>query len=167
MKADTHLYWTAFYTRSRCEKKAAELLMKEGYFIYAPLKTSVHQWSDRKVKVKEPIFPSYIFAKVDEAKRKSILENRYVIGSVLWLGKPVLINDDEIEAIRSFLESYLEPEVIPLSLKKGRSVIITDGPLKNNKAIIEEVKNNRVKLVLLNLGFELIAEIKTQDVKEI
>jgi transcription antitermination factor NusG len=55
------LHWSAIYTRSRNEKKVAERLNASGIKVYCPTQTTLKQWSDRKKKVTEPIFKSYVF----------------------------------------------------------------------------------------------------------
>ena len=110
-------YWTAFYTRPRNEKKVAERLSERGYIVYCPTRIVIKQWSDRKRKVKEPLFTSYIFAMVDELERQEILRDQGIVSSVFWLKKPVIIRDVEIEAIRGFLEDY--PLAIAENLNQG------------------------------------------------
>ncbi len=53
--------WYVLYTKSRNEKKLTQLLSEKGFDVYCPLQETVKQWSDRKKKVQEPIFKSYIF----------------------------------------------------------------------------------------------------------
>ena len=55
-------FWHALYVRSRMEKKVLSQLEESGYKAYLPLITQVKQWSDRKKKVEEPLFKSYVFA---------------------------------------------------------------------------------------------------------
>ncbi|MGH2644138.1 MAG: transcription termination/antitermination NusG family protein, partial [Chitinophagaceae bacterium] len=51
--------WYALYTKSRNEKKVAERLVQKDIEIFFPLQEEVHQWSDRRKKVKVPVFRSY------------------------------------------------------------------------------------------------------------
>jgi len=61
--------WMAVYTKPRSEKKVAERLEKAGIEVYCPLQTVIKQWSDRKKKIKIPVFPSYVFVHVGESER--------------------------------------------------------------------------------------------------
>ena len=64
-------YWTAFYTKPRNEKKVSERLLGSGFEIYCPVRTVLKQWSDRKKKIKEVLFTSYLFAYVNENERRT------------------------------------------------------------------------------------------------
>ena len=61
MKEQAVRYWHALYVRSRAEKKVLAQLEDMGIQAYLPLITHVKQWSDRKKKVEEPLFKSYVF----------------------------------------------------------------------------------------------------------
>lgn len=116
-------------------------------------------------KIEEPLFTSYVFANISEKERLDILQYPGIVRSVFWLNKPVRIRDEEIENIKSFLKENPEAFAQAIDLHKGESVDIVDGILKDNTAIIENVKKNRVKLHLTSLGFELIAEVDISHVK--
>ncbi|MEI9958604.1 MAG: transcription termination/antitermination NusG family protein [Ferruginibacter sp.] len=67
-------YWHAVYTKPRWEKKVAALLEARGIEYYCPLNKVVKQWSDRKKVVLEPLFKSYVFVHVEEAKKMGFTE---------------------------------------------------------------------------------------------
>lgn len=150
-------YWTAFYTKPRNEKKVAERLSGQGYNVYCPIRTVVKQWSDRKKKVKEPVFTSYIFAHVDELERQEILRDQGVASSVFWLKKPVIIKETEIQAIKDFLNDFSSAKEMDIS--NGDMAIITSGPLKGEEGIVRHLRGNKVLLHLKGLGLGLQAEI--------
>ena len=56
--------WFAVYVKSRCEKKVSQQLDDMGIESFLPLITRIKQWSDRKKKVEEPLFRSYIFVNI-------------------------------------------------------------------------------------------------------
>ncbi len=158
-------YWTAFYTKPRNEKSVAERLVSRGYEIYAPLRTTIRQWSDRKKKVQEPLFTSYVFACVNELQRNEILQDPGVANSVFWLGKPVVIRPAEIETIRHFLEEYPEAKAQASQFKKGHDVKVEEGVFKGESGVVREIRNNKVVVQLNTLGFELSAELRPSTLK--
>ncbi len=123
MNKSSDIFWTAFYTMPRSEKKTAERLIERGYEVYCPTRTVVKQWSDRRKKVSEPFFTSYLFAKVNEKLRNEILKDRGVVSNVFWLGKPAIIREQEILAIKSFLEGF------PM-LKQSMEILRQEAGLK-------------------------------------
>ena len=152
-------YWTAFYTKPRNEKKVAERLNAKGYEIYCPTRTVLKHWSDRKKKVQEPIFTSYIFAKVDEMSRAEIAMDYGIVSNVFWLGSPAKIREKEIEEIKSFLEEFPMAEVEYRNLVAGDRVAIDSGPLTGQRGHVRHIQGNKAFLSLESLGIELQAEV--------
>ncbi len=151
-------YWTAFYTKPRNEKKAAERLLSKGLEVYCPTTTVVKQWSDRKKKIKEPVFSSYIFARVDETARQQILTDPSIVSSVFWLKRPVVIRQSEINAIKQFLQEFPQ-EIRSVAIAEGDRAMISAGPLRGEEGVVIQRRGNKALLQLQSLGLELQAEI--------
>lgn len=151
--------WMAFYTMPRSEKKAAENLVKKGYDIFCPTRTVLKQWSDRKKKVQEPLFTSYVFAHVNENERQQILQEPRIISNVFWLGKPAIIHQFEIDQIRNFLREYPDAESSDIEVKYGDNASITSGPFKGESGVIKQKRGNKVVLQIQSLGLELHAVV--------
>ncbi len=156
-------YWTAFYTKPRNEKKVYERLKNSGYEVYCPLHTVLKQWSDRKKKVQEVLFTSYLFAFVNEAERREILKDHGVVSSVFWLKKPVRIPVEEINAIKNFLNEASNATWVTVSYNIGDSMTIKSGPLKGEKGVLERRKGNKMVVSLTAMGVSLQAEIPTSQ----
>ncbi|MCE7995882.1 MAG: UpxY family transcription antiterminator [Roseivirga sp.] len=159
MNTKVGTYWTAFYTKPRNEKKVAERLLLQGFEVYCPTITVVKQWSDRKKKVKEPVFSSYIFAHVNEQKRQQILMDPAIVSSVFWLKKPVHIRDAEIQAIKEFLDDFPQVKGAVLEIAPGDRAVITAGPLRGEEGVVRQKRGGKVLLQLYSLGLELQAEV--------
>ena len=158
MNNTEHTYWTAFYTKPRSEKVAASRLSGRGFEIYCPTQTVIKSWSDRKKKIQEPVFTSYIFAKVNETTRQQILMDPSIVSSVFWLQKPVKIKDEEINGIRSFLEEVPEGANIT-SFSRGDAANVMTGPFRGQIGQVIRIRGGRAVLQLQSLGIELRAEI--------
>jgi transcription antitermination factor NusG len=158
-------YWTAFYTKPRNEKKVSERLGDLGYEIFCPVRTVLKQWSDRKKKVKEPLFTSYIFARVDDSIRQEILQDQGVVSSVFWLGKPVVVRDSEIKAIDDFLNENPEADCVSRIFHEGEKLKITDGPLCGETGELLKIKGTKLILTIESLGFSLVAEVAKSKVQ--
>lgn len=167
MNNNEALYWTVFYTKPRSEKKVALRLMDHGFEIYCPTRTVVKQWSDRKKKVSEPLFTSYIFAKVNEVSRNEILNDQGVVSNVFWLGKPAIVRDEEIFAIKSFLEEYPLASSQFHDLRQGNNVAVSSGPLSGQSGLVRRVKGGRAYLTIVHLGIEIRAEIDLRHLKKV
>src|ERR1043166_3966833 len=105
--------WYALYTKPGCEKKVANLLSRKNVENFCPLKRNIN---GRKKVTVEPLFNSYVFVQVsDSAEMQSIRATDSVINFVYWLGKPAIIQNEEIEIIRQFVNEYtnVKMEKIP------------------------------------------------------
>lgn len=160
-------FWTAFYTKPRNEKKAAERLSANGFHIYCPTRTVLKQWSDRKKKVTEPVFTSYLFAKVDEIERLDVLRDSGIISNVRWLGKPARIRESEINEIRAFLEEFPLAECFSSNVQIGENMLVESGPLSGQKGIVRRVQGNKAVLSIVSLGIIIQAEISLNHLKRV
>lgn len=146
--------WYVLYTNPKAEKKVAEQLNKIGIETYCPLVTKIQQWSDRKKKVEVPLFSSYVFVNVEEHKRDVVFAVRGVVRYLFWLGKPGIVLEEEIlEIQKMLLQNPIDVEVS--NLQPGSSLLITEGPFKNQSGIVEEVTKNNIRLVLKSIGVVL------------
>ena len=152
--------WLAVYTRPRWEKKVNKLLNEKGVESYCPLNKIRRRWSDRIKTVEEPLFKSYVFVKVNEEDRTNVRMTNGVINFVYWNGKPAVIKEKEIAAIKRFLDEYENVEVKPMDLKINQRVIITGGPLMDQQGKIVSVRQKTVKVAIDSLGYILVAHIE-------
>jgi transcriptional antiterminator RfaH len=152
--------WYVLRTKPQHEIKSAQILEKSGLEIFCPVITEVRQWSDRKKKITVPLFRSYVFANLDDKSRNHVFEAPGVVGYMQWLGKPAIAKDDEIEAIRSWLNNDQLGEFEVGTLKAGEEVEIKSGNFANKMAVIKEVGNKKLKLILKDLGWTLTANVK-------
>lgn len=144
--------WYVVYTKPKWEKKVAERLNAIGVIAYCPLITKERQWSDRKKIVHVPLFNSYIFVQIDDKLRNQVFEVPGAIRYLFWLGKPAIVKDSEIETIMNWLSLPEKFEVSVDQWKKGDTIVLENGPFKNQSAVIQEVKQNQYILVLESLG---------------
>lgn len=143
--------WFAIYTKPKYEKKVADRLEKSGIEVYCPMVTQIKQWSDRKKKVETPLIPSYVFVNIAEKNRNDVFDIPGVVRYLFWLGKPAIVRENEILALKESLkETFSAVEIFPY--KKGDIINISEGPFKGKEGIIKQVGKNRVQLVLKELG---------------
>lgn len=147
--------WYVVYTKPKWEKKVAERLTDIGVVTYCPLITKVSQWSDRKKTISVPLFNSYIFVQIDEKSRNKIFEVVGAVRYLFWLGKPAIVKDKEIDAIKNWLSVPDTYDVTVDQWKKGDKVILESGPFLNQSAVIQEVKQSHYILILESLGCAL------------
>jgi transcription antitermination factor NusG len=165
MHPTTKKKWYAIYTRPRWEKKVAELLSKKNIENYCPLNKVVNQWWDRKKVIYEPLFSSYVFVNAMEAEHLSIKQTSGVINFVYWLGTPASIKDDEIEAIKDFLDVHQNVILEKSKVNVNDKVKIMSGPFKEHEGSVLEIKKNTLKVFLPSLGYVMSAEVEKANVQ--
>lgn len=159
--------WYAVYTRPRWEKKVAEGLQRKGIEHYCPLNKVVRQWSDRKKLVEEPLFTSYVFIRVSEAEHLQVKQTDGVINLVYWLGRPAVIKEAEITAIKRFLNDYQNVQLERTAVNINDTVRIVQGPLLSMEGPVVEVMTHSVKVLLPSLGFTMSAQVERSHVEKI
>lgn len=149
--------WYALYTKPRNEKKVEEQLHKMGLEVFCPKVTVVKQWSDRKKRVSQPLIPSYVFIKIKEQERDLVFSVSGVVRYLFFLGKPAIIKESEINAMKETLNHDFK-EVGVMDLEKGQKFTIEEGTFKGQEATFLEQKGSKIILRLESLGIKLILE---------
>src|SRR5688572_16221887 len=147
--------WLAIYTRPRWEKKVNQLLSDKGLESYCPLNKVRRKWSDRIKTVEEPLFKSYVFVKVCDEDRSAVRMTPGAINFVYWQGKPAVIREKEITAIRRFLDEYENVEARPMELKVSQRVRITNGTLMDQEGKVLDIRRKTAKVAIDSLGYIL------------
>lgn len=151
--------WYAIYTKPRWEKKVTALLLKNGVESYCPLNKVRRRWSDRMKTIEEPLFKSYVFVRVADAARATVRMTDGVINFVYWNGKPAVIKDREINAIKRFLDEHENVSLEKIEVGINERVIVVSGPMMDNEGKVLEVKNKTAKVAIDSLGYVLVATI--------
>lgn len=152
--------WLAIYTRPRWEKKVNQLLSEKGFESYCPLNKVRRKWSDRVKIVEEPLFKSYVFVKATDEDRTEVRMTTGAINFVYWNGKPAVIREKEINAIKRFLNEYENVEARPVDVKVNQRVRITNGSFMDQEGKVLDVKHKLVKVAIDSLGYILVAYIE-------
>lgn len=148
-------FWHALYVRSRSEKKVLSQLEDNGFQAYLPLITQVKKWSDRKKKVEEPLFRSYVFVYSNEKEHIPILNVYGVIKFVTFEKQAVVVPENQILAIKKFVSEYESGEEYKMrnnaELKEGQMVRIINGPMKGLVGKLDTIRNKRHLIVFIEV----------------
>ena len=155
MESHDQKYWHALYVRSRAEKKVLWQLEENGFTAYLPLITQMKQWSDRKKNVEEPLFKSYVFVYSNEREYIPILNVYGVIKFVTFERKAVIVPENQILAIKKFVNDFEKGEEYKMmnneELKVGQKVRIINGPMKGLTGKLETIRNKRHLIVYIDV----------------
>jgi transcriptional antiterminator RfaH len=139
--------WFAVYTRPRYEKKIEKYLTDRRIECYLPLLKTLRQWSDRKKWVVIPLFPSYIFVKVDDHDYHEVLKCPGIVRYITFEGHAAELRDSQIENIKWILSSDIKTEPLNENIPKGSIVEIIKGPLKG--LLAEMIQYNNKKIIVV------------------
>lgn len=81
------------------------------------------------------------------------------INFVYWDGKPAVIKEKEITAIKRFLDEYENVEARPNQLKVNQRVRITNGSLMDQEGKVLDVRHKTARVAIDSLGYILVAHI--------
>lgn len=142
--------WYAACTCANHEKCVAEQLSTRSVEHFLPLYESVRRWKDRRVHLRLPLFPGYVFVRLALRDRLRVLQIPSVARLVSFNGAPAALPDAEIETLKAGLERGVQAVPHPY-LKVGRRVRITAGPLEGLEGIMLRKKSGLRFVISLDL----------------
>jgi transcription antitermination factor NusG len=139
--------WFAVNAKMQREKYVSNILRLKGYEVFLPLHRVRRRWSDRMKEIENPLFPGYIFCRFDPNEKLPILVVPGVL-SIVGIGKaPLPVDENEINAIRTVVESGLPVQALP-HFEVGYAVRIECGPLQGVEGIITDYNHDKKKLIV-------------------
>jgi transcription antitermination factor NusG len=159
--------WYAVRTRSNFEKRVSTNLVEKGIESYLPVFREIHQWKDRRKIVEVPVFPGYLFTRMDDSlpTRHAVLRTDGAV-SILGQGEKIeAVPDQQIESLRLLLGSNPRCLAHPL-VREGAWVRVKRGSLKNLEGLLVRVKNQTRLVLSINLLSQSVsAEVDAGDVE--
>jgi len=155
----TSARWYAVTTQPRHEKVVAQQLQAKSIETFLPLLKISSRWKDRRVLIEQPIFPGYVFTRIDLKDRPHVFSVPSVVRILSFSGAPAPIDDDEIEAVRLCLAHCDKPEPHPFPAA-GELVRVKSGALQGLKGIVARHKNQcRIVVTITLIHKSISAEI--------
>jgi transcription antitermination factor NusG len=157
--------WFAAYTFSCQEKRVARHLSTRQIDFFLPVHKKINRWKNGlRMQIETPLFPGYVFVKIDCKDRVRVLELPGVHSLVGTGREPTPLPYEEIEALRSGMH-LLNAEPHPI-LKSGEKVLIRKGPLEGITGIVARLKNMTRVILTLDLIMKSISvEVDAQDLE--
>lgn len=120
--------WFALRVKSRSETQVANIIRNKGFEEFVPLYESRRRWSDRVKVSRLPLFPGYVFCRLDIQRRLPLLTIPGVLHFVTIGRAPAVIDEQEIAGIQAAVQSGLAAEPWPY-VGVGERVRLEEGPL--------------------------------------
>jgi transcription antitermination factor NusG len=157
--------WFAAYTTSCHEKTVVEHCHVRGVDCFLPTYRSTRRWKNGcTVNLDKPLFPGYVFVRVNHTHRVRVLEVPGVVSIVGAARQPTPLPDADVEALRNGVHLLsAEPHSY---LCAGDKVRIRKGPLAGMTGILVRRKNSvRVVLTLELIMKSISVEVDEQDLE--
>lgn len=153
------LEWFAVQAlRGNFERRVRDQLRLSSIEEFLPLYKVRSRWSDRVKELERPLFPGYLFARVDPAAGgiSKLLELRPVIALLPSNLAPAAVSDVEVEAIAKLCSSDLP--LLPAEYKRGQMVTIRRGPLAGVSGVVSRLRDRyrlTVNIEIFKRGVEV------------
>jgi transcription antitermination factor NusG len=161
--------WYALRTLSNAHFIVRSRLEESGLETFLPTYTEESRWSDRVKKLARPLFPGYIFARVDPHRLREILATPGVVDVLPSRMRPEQIREGEIANVRRATESRLA--ALPCPYVAGDAVVVDRGPLAGVSGLVtRSISPGKTGTTRIIVGIQILnravsVEIDAADLK--
>ena len=158
--------WYPIFTEPRQEIKLFDYMQRfavetgTSYEAYLPMTELERQWSDRKKRVKTPLFKNYLFVKHDDNGFHHI-KTMPGFGAYLRFGRyPLIMREEEISRIKTIVDYSKEVGCIAKRFVQGERVRIRHGALAGYEGVLlANVNNQKVAITVEGLDQYLQVQV--------
>jgi transcription antitermination factor NusG len=162
---EDELPWYAIRVRSNFERIVARNLQDKGFNLFLPTYHERRRWSDRVKQVEVPLFPGYVFCRLNLENRIPVLNIPGVVQILGQGNRPVPVPTLEIDGIKAILKSDL-PYLPWSSFVVGQRVVVDRGPLMGLQGVlIENRKPHRLVVSVTLLQRSVAVEVDASWVR--
>ena len=159
--------WFVLHTRSRFENVVNDGLLKKSFEVFLPKVQVQSKRRDRKLMIKVPVFPGYLFVKSDLNPHEHI-EIVKTIGVVRLVGTkdgPVPVADDTIASLKIMVNTD-SPIITGNRLVKGDKVMVVHGPFTGVRGTFVSYRGKgRVVINIDALGQTAGVDVLEEDIE--
>ena len=161
----TQREWFAVFTVPRSEKSVEKQLNLRDVECFLPTYETVRVWKNRqRVKLVLPLFPTYLFVRIDRKDRAKVLQSPGVLQIVGNSREPLPLPSSEIEFLRSdFCCERTQPfhEFVI-----GQKVRVRSGVMEGVEGVLVRKSNSlRFVLTLSLINQHAAIEVQAEDLE--
>ena len=159
--------WYALRVRTKCEKVVAGGLTQRSIVHFLPLYQTRTQWSDRVKTNSLPLFPGYVFAKLDSQQLHRVFAVPAFMHVVGRGNVPEPIDQDDIDGVKRLAAEGTRIGPWPFC-SAGQLVEVTRGPLAGLRGVFLRAKGqDRLIVSLPILQRSVATEIESYNVQPV
>lgn len=157
--------WFLIYTKPQHEKKVADQLQHLNVEYFLPLVKTLRVWSDRKKYVRIPLFPSYIFVKLNDAETYFRTLDMSGVLSYVRIGKTIAsVRESIVTSLQQIIAGdYNDIEVLDKQFEPGEKLVICQGPFTGFDC--EMIRHNGKRKLLVRIDLihrNVVADIPVE-----
>ena len=159
--------WYVLHTKSRFENVVYDGLIKKSMEVFLPKIQVRSKRRDRRVMIKAPLFPGYLFVKTDLNPYEHI-EIVKTTGAVRLIGNkegPVPVPEENITSLKIMVACTNEIST-GRQFKKGDKVIVVGGPFAGVTGVFARYRGkSRVIVTIEALGQFAGVDVEENDIE--
>ena len=159
--------WYVLHVKPRTEKKVAWYLGLYKCFHHLPVRIVIRKVQRRKVRRELPLFPGYVFARMNADQRREMLQTNLLVRTIPIPRPRETIH--ELRQLRRGASTQAEMRVLSTTFHEGDKVRVTTGPMRGMEGYVKRDGAGRT-VIYLNveiLGRSVQIEIQPCDVEKI
>lgn len=157
--------WYVLRSYPRREQQIFSYLEEYRYQAFLPIIQTSFYRSQRLIKQHRPLISGYVFVKDVEVSSEKL---RFIPGSsgiLLHCGKPVFVDDDDIERMSLLCKISPVPELVT-SLIRGQRIRICGGILEGIEGEITEIKKKTGVVIHCGIpGYSFIVDLENEKIE--
>lgn len=142
--------WFALRVKPHAERTLLATLRSHGVEALLPVYSGRRQWSDRVKSLDFPLFPGYLFCRVNPTTPFRLVTLPGAIGFVHFGAGPAAIPGHEIQALLRILDSGRRLRPLAL-LREGQRVRVVAGPLSGITGLVLRIKDDHCLVVSVEI----------------
>ncbi|WP_085902030.1 transcription termination/antitermination protein NusG [Kiloniella majae] len=145
--------WYVVRTQTLAESRATAHLNNQGFEVYLPRYCKQRRHARKVDTVLRPLFPGYIFVKIDtQTQQWRSINGTVGVISIVQFGMELLSIDEAIIAnLRKREDETGGVSLVISGLKKGDKIRVNEGPFEDYTGLLEETDDKNRAILLLDL----------------
>ncbi len=145
--------WYVVHTQQNGEARAVLNLKRQGFETYMPRHIKQRRHARRTERVPRPLFPRYIFVRLDldQDRWRSVYGTFGVSHLISHGNEPVPVPEGIVEDIRAHENSDGFVELDLPEFESGQKVEVVEGPMTMHTGLFQHMADNRRVVLLLEL----------------
>ena len=161
--------WYVVHTKPGNEHRVEKNLSNQEIEVFLPLLEGFQDLHGRIVQKIKPLFPNYLFAKLDIDVHYYKVKWTRGVNKILGIGsEPIPISE---KAIRTIKERMGENNLVKLDdrLEEGNLVEFTSGPFKDLLGVFDKKMSDgkRVRVLLSLIGVDVPVQVSRWQIKKV